>query len=180
MDGIAVQRPIVAGRSETTQRLGALFDAHHARLFRLARRLSHSREDALDLVQETFVRAAGSVDAIPDGASPEEAWLVRVLVNIQRDAWRRERVRVAHQVRTPALQAGEHPEPALIAASAVWQALTTLPPRRRAVVVLHELDGLPVRVIAMQLGVRAATVRWHLFRGRRELSAALGAAEERP
>ena len=50
-------------------RLGALFDAHHQRLFRLARRLSRSADDARDLVQETFLRAARRPASVPAGAS---------------------------------------------------------------------------------------------------------------
>src|SRR5713226_3263903 len=43
---------------DATERLGVLFDAHHGRLYRLARRLSPTVDDAKDLVQETFLRAA--------------------------------------------------------------------------------------------------------------------------
>src|ERR1051325_7275851 len=75
------------------ERLAALFDAHHARLYRLARRLVPTADDALDLVQETFLRAARHSSAIPAGSVDEEAWLVRVLVNIRRDQWRKRRVR---------------------------------------------------------------------------------------
>jgi len=52
-------------------RLGALFDAHHQRLFKLARRLSRNPDDARDIVQETFLRAARSPAAIPHGAPNE-------------------------------------------------------------------------------------------------------------
>jgi RNA polymerase sigma-70 factor, ECF subfamily len=55
----------------------------------------------------------------------------------------------------------------------VWRALDVLPPRRRAVVVMHELEELPVSNIASLLGISAITVRWHLSRGRRDLTRAL-------
>src|SRR5262245_31061847 len=74
-------------------RLAALFDAHHERLYRLARRLSGHADDARDLVQETFLRAAKSPESVPVGAASEEAWLVRVLINICRDGWRKRAVR---------------------------------------------------------------------------------------
>jgi DNA-directed RNA polymerase specialized sigma24 family protein len=38
-----------------SDRLASLFDIHHERLYRLARRLAPSKDDALDLVQETFL-----------------------------------------------------------------------------------------------------------------------------
>src|SRR5438093_5710636 len=80
--------------SDPTERLAALFDAH--RLYRLARRLASNAADARDLVQETFLRAAASPGAVPLGSANEEAWLVRVLVNIQRDQWRKAAVRKRH------------------------------------------------------------------------------------
>ena len=80
-------------------------------------------DDALDLVQETFLKATRAPRSIPSGLGDEEAWLV----------------------------------------------LDALPPRRRAVLVMHELEGLDVNDIASVLGITAITVRWHLSRGRREL-----------
>jgi RNA polymerase sigma factor (sigma-70 family) len=152
-------------------RLGILFDAHHQRLYRLARRLSSSADEASDLVQETFRRAARSPDSLPAGN--EEAWLVRVLVNIRRDEWRRTAARkrldpegTAHAARP---ESPDH-EAAFIARTMVWRALERLSPRRRAVLVLHELEGATVPAIAKLLGVTAVTVRWHLSRGRRELA----------
>ena len=52
-------------------------------------------EDARDLVQETFLRAARAPQRGADGASHEEAWLVRVLINVCRDRWRQAAVRHA-------------------------------------------------------------------------------------
>jgi DNA-directed RNA polymerase specialized sigma24 family protein len=41
------------------------------------------------------------------------------------------------------------------------------------VLVMHELEGVPVEVIARTLDVTAVTVRWHLSKGRRQLAAAI-------
>jgi len=165
--------------SDPAERLAALFDTHYARLYRLARRLARSPDDALDLVQETFLRAARSPKSIPVGVTNEEAWLVRVLINIRRDQWRK---KSAGDRLDKAAFGGSHlangsgdPESALIARTAVWQALDILPPRRRAVVVMYELEGLAIPAIASLLGISAITVRWHLSRGRRELAGALKA-----
>src|ERR1700733_9658308 len=78
------------------ERLTALFDVHYARLYRLARRLAPSTDDALDLVQETFLRAAQFPKSIPVGVTNEEAWLVRVLINIRRDQGRKRSLRDRH------------------------------------------------------------------------------------
>jgi RNA polymerase sigma-70 factor (ECF subfamily) len=166
------------------ERLGTLFDAHHQRLYRLARRLSRSADEARDLVQDTFLRAARAPRSVPTGPSAEEAWLVRVLVNLCRDRWRqtanRDRLRfrlgyggrVDRGTASIGIQSAD-PEAALVARSVVWAALATLDPRRRAVLVMHELDGVPVDVIARTLGVTSVTVRWHLSKGRRQLAAAI-------
>ena len=62
------------------------------------------------------------------------------------------------------------PESVLVARATVWKALQDLSPRRRAAIVLYELEGVTIRDIARLLGVSAVTVRWHLSRGRHELA----------
>lgn len=162
--------PVVAS-SNPADRLSALFDAHHARLYRLARRLAANADDALDLVQETFLKAARSSSAVPFGTAAEEAWLVRVLINIRRDQWRKAAVRKAHDSdarRVPTVHSD--PEATLMARAMVWRALDVLTPRRRAIVVMHEIEGMSVAAIASLLDISAITVRWHLSRGRRDLA----------
>ena len=101
----------------------------------------------------------------------EEAWLVRVLINIRRDEWRRAAVRKrsAAALRAGVANASPTQESALIAKHAVWRALDVLQPRRRAIVIMHELEGLSLPAIASLLGVSVMTVRWHLSMGRRDL-----------
>ena len=153
----------------SAERLATLFDAHYDRLYRLARRMVPTADDALDLVQETFLKAARASGSIPSGAAGEEAWLVRVLVNIRRDQWRKGAVRRRHHEKGRCVVESD-PEAALVAQAAVWSALDALRPRRRAILVMHELEGLDVNDIASVLGITAITVRWHLSRGRRELA----------
>jgi len=176
----------MAIEEQPADRVAALFDAHHQRLYRLARRLTSSADDALDLVQETFLRAAGAPGSVPSGSNREEAWLVRVLINVRRDQWRKAAVQKRHNEYTsrPSTQfqvESDHGS-AVIAKTTVWRALDMLPPRRRAVVVMHELEGLAISTIASQLGISAITVRWYLSGGRRDLTRVLtsghGAANE--
>src|SRR5258708_20965223 len=75
----------VALPDSRTDRLGALFDAHHDRLYRLARRLAPGVDDALDLVQETFLKAVRSPSSFPSGGVDEEAWLGPALANPRPD-----------------------------------------------------------------------------------------------
>jgi RNA polymerase sigma-70 factor, ECF subfamily len=164
------------------ERLAILFDGHYDRLYRLARRLTASTDDALDLVQETFLKAARHPRSIPVGFANEEAWLVRVLINIRRDQWRktltRNRFETTASGESLSAPSNGDIEAAFVARASVWRALDALSPRRRAIVVMHELEGLAIPAIASLLGISQITVRWHLSMGRRDLTSALKAHTE--
>lgn len=172
----------VAEIGGSVDQLAILFDDHYDRLYRLARRLTASADDALDLVQETFLKAARYPRSIPVGFASEEAWLVRVLINIRRDQWRRtlrrKRFEASESGKSLAAPANGDLEGALIARTSVWKALDELSPRRHAIVVMRELEGLSIPAIASLLGISQITVRWHLSMGRRELTTALKAFTE--
>ncbi len=160
-------------------RLGDLFDVHHQRLYRLARRLAGNAEEAQDLVQESFLRAARHARRLPSSDQGAEAWLVRTLVNLCRDRYRRGAVR--KRAADTVLATPPPPvdaEDRLVARAAVRTALTALDARRRAVVVLHELDGRPMRDVARLLGTSPVTARWHLSKARRQLAALLATTPE--
>src|SRR5580704_1538975 len=116
-ENIARALPVVVA-GNPVERLESLFDVHYDRLYRLARRLTASTDDALDLVQETFLKAARFPKSIPVGTTNEEAWLVRVLVNIRRDQWRKKSVRDRHDKTSfrdsDLASGGRSPEAALI------------------------------------------------------------------
>lgn len=173
--GIGSVEPLAREREEpvAAERLARLFEAHQARLYRLARRLSQDHEEARDLVQEAFLRAARNPGKVPREEPDGEAWLVRVLVNLCRDRHRRLQVRSAH---TPRPAPWADPSASSVARLVVEAALAELAPRRRAVVVMAELEGLAAAEIGRLLGVASVTVRWHLLAGRRQLAQLLGAA----
>ena len=164
---------------EPEDRLGLLFDEHHQRLYQLARRLTGSAEEARDLVQDCFLRAFRHPTRLPATDSGAEAWLVRILVNLCRDRHRRFQVRrrAAETVlaEAPPATGGEEP---LLARAAVRTALATLDARRRAVVVLHELEDRPIKEVARLLGIAPVTARWHLSKARRQLATVLAPHEE--
>lgn len=161
---------------ETPQeRLGRLFEAQHSRLFRLALRLAHDAEEARDLVQEAFLRVARRPQALPAGERDGEALLVRVLVNLCHDRHRRRAVRERGGAPPPALPSDAERE--TVARDAVRRALATLPARRRAVVVMAELEERTTDEIAALLGIARVTVRWHLAAGRKALRRYFGEEE---
>src|SRR5262245_24351990 len=129
-----------------TDRLAELFDSHQNRLFHLALRLCSDREEARDLVQETFPRAARH-----PGTVAGESWLVRTLVNLSRDRYRRLAVRARVREELSREQDRVDPEETHVARATVQAALARLAPRRRAAIVLHEIEGRPVREVARLL-----------------------------
>src|SRR5437764_8699278 len=68
-------------------------------VYRVARHLANSREDAEELVQETYVRAFRSWASFQPGTNLR-AWLLRILTNLNIDRGRR-------QQRAPQMQALE-------------------------------------------------------------------------
>jgi RNA polymerase sigma-70 factor (ECF subfamily) len=68
-------------------------------------------------------------------------------------------------------------EGAAVARATVRKALLRLPARRRAVIVLRELEGLDTGEVARTLGMSRVTVRWHLHAARKDLRRILGVGE---
>ena len=145
--------------------IGRLFDSQHARLHRLALRMTWGHDDALDLVQECFVRAMEA--RLPDDPLAAERWLTRVLVNLCHDRQRRGAVRRAHDgaPRRDVPAPAEDP----VMNAVVRDAVLALPVRQRAVVVLHEIEGRTLEEVAGLLGIAAVTARWHLHVALRSL-----------
>lgn len=149
------------------KRVDALFAAHRARLFGLALRMTAHRADSLDLLQETFVRALRHVHSLPDTSDGAEAWLVRVLVNLVRDRGRRRSVRGVPAQLPPTLSSDRSsPERVSVSRIQVRRALDVLDPRRRAILIMSDVEGLTSVEIGRQLDLAPGTVRWHLFRAR--------------
>lgn len=169
---VALDRTVV-GRDESAAdsvELGRLFDLYHRRLYALARRMGRDGEESHDLVQEAFLRAARNPERVPRRDGDAEAWLVRVLVNLCKDVRRRQRVRArfAWEVASETVNR-RSPESHSVARATVEAALASLPPRRRACLVLREMEGMSVREVAELMGLQQVTVRWHLAAARREL-----------
>jgi RNA polymerase sigma-70 factor, ECF subfamily len=131
-------------------------------------------QDAEDVVQEAFARAAVRWRRVSGYAVPE-AWVRRVAFNLAVSASRRSRrflaaaARVGPPREVPGLSADELD---LVAA------LGRLPQSYREVLVLHYLADLPVQEVAAELRVPVGTVSSRLARGRAALARALDDGEE--
>ncbi|GAA2257038.1 hypothetical protein GCM10010430_46090 [Kitasatospora cystarginea] len=155
-----------------------IVEAHSARVYRLAYRLTGNQHDAEDLTQEVFVRVFRSLSTYSPGTF--EGWLHRITTNLFLDmVRRRQRIRFDALAEDAAERlASREPSPAQHFSDThfdadVQHALDTLAPEFRAAVVLCDIEGLSYEEIAATLGVKLGTVRSRIHRGRSHLRTAL-------
>ena len=133
-------------------------------------------DDAADMVQEAFVSAWRELPRLRD-TDRWESWLRSILMNRCRNALRtrtrRPRLVLLDQDgRAAPRQMSHEPMRAVDDRWAMHDALETLRPEDRAVIVLHYLADLPLRQVASVLGLRLGTVKSRLNAGLRALRAA--------
>lgn len=131
---------------------------------------------AEDLTQDAFVRAW---DRLPSfrGDSAFGTWLHRLTVNVvlgdlrSRGRWREEALEETAEGEAPVAPPRELRTAPAHAGEAVdlERAVAALPPRARAVLVLHDIEGYRHREIAELLGVTDGTSKAQLSRARRLL-----------
>jgi RNA polymerase sigma-70 factor (ECF subfamily) len=155
--------------------LGALFDRHEARLFRHARRLLTSREDAKDAVAVAFFelwRKRESVRLVDGSPLP---WLLNAVSfsarNLERSGRRYRALLARTPVDAPVAEARAADE------SGVLAALKRLPAREQSVLVLTVLEGYPERAAADTLGIPLGTVKSRLARAKAKLRDELATIE---
>ncbi len=145
---------------------------HVDRLYRAAWALCGSREDAEDLVQETFVRVLARTRVLR--GDDELYYLMRVLRNTfltsRRTASRRPRtVATLEDVVAADPRPTGQPEHAL-EVSEVYAAIATLSEDFRLALVAVDVLGLSYREAAMALRTREATITTRLFRARKQVA----------
>ncbi|MGH7550295.1 MAG: sigma-70 family RNA polymerase sigma factor [Gemmatimonadota bacterium] len=172
-------------REECLSHLDALYGA--------ALRMTANRQDAEDLVQETFLKAIKNLHRYREGGTCK-AWLFRILTNTYIDRYRKARrspipVELDEEGTTglydrmvgPAGDAGTPPLDlqelddflGRFVADEVKRALDGLPEIFRSAIALRDIEGFSYQEIADMLEIPIGTVMSRLFRGRRLLQDAL-------
>jgi RNA polymerase sigma-70 factor (ECF subfamily) len=142
-------------------------------LYATALRITGRAEDALDIVQETFLRAYRTFDNFTLGTNPK-AWLFTILRSVSANRWRRQR---RQPVMVPLEDwesrfgplAEEGPPARDATSEEVSRALERLPEDFRLVVLLVDVEGLTYEEAAAALACPLGTVRSRLARARRAL-----------
>ncbi|HLK11750.1 MAG TPA: sigma-70 family RNA polymerase sigma factor [Candidatus Binatia bacterium] len=166
----------------------ALVERYQGKVAALALGMLRNREDALDVVQETFTRAYQSLDRFK-GDAGFYTWIYRIALNLCVDQQRRDarmpqvpvEVLPDQAERGPApvrLTTGEDDEPFARAHDAevgrrLRAAIAELTPEHRAVILLREVDGLSYEEISRVLQCPKGTVMSRLHYARRQLQVRL-------
>ncbi len=156
----------------------ALYRRHHRRVHGVIVRLvGQAGARAEDLTQEAFVRAW---QALPTFRfeSAVSTWLHRLAVNTALMELRARRSRPVADDDEDALESLSMPDTAgrAVLGRDLERAVATLPPRARAVLVLHDVEGWKHEEIAEELGMAVGSSKAQLHRARGLLRTRIGEA----
>lgn len=163
------QQLLVVRTGDPPEVLGRFFEAAFDAVYPyLARRCPGELTVAEDLTQETFVTAirtlrSGAVDHLTVG------WMVSAAQSRLIDHYRREARRSRHLRAVMTDVPVDQVEDGVVADERVLELLACLPASQRLDVVLHHLDGVPIREIAERTARSERAVESSLARARRTL-----------
>ena len=162
-----------------------LVEKYQRRTYAVALGIVQDRDDARDICQDAFLRVYRSLDRF-DGQSKFFTWLYRIVFNLAIDHLRRRRIRVTPlEEAERVLSADDHIDinPARKLNNdrlrqRLVEAMDTLSPAHRCVLVLREIEGLSYKEIAEVVDCSIGTVMSRLFHARKNLQRELGLERE--
>lgn len=166
----------MAGRQDA---FAEIMRRHRDPLYQMIKGYVGNPDDALDLVQDSFVSAYQGLDAY-DQARPMRAWLARIAINKCRDWWHRRAVRRSLFSGNPVPEEGTvaDPSPLLDRAAAdrqeldrLWQEIAELPKNLKEPLILQTIDGLSQAEVAAVLRTSEKAVETRIYRARKKLAA---------
>jgi RNA polymerase sigma-70 factor, ECF subfamily len=172
-----VREPELIARVIAGDRIAAreLYDAHAARVFRLAFRLTGDADLAREFTQDTFVRAFGQLGRFR-GDAALSTWLHRITVTVVANAMRkvrRFRERETDLEAASSLHADVTTDDPILR-HRIHAAIDALPEIYRTTVIMHDLEGYTHAEIGVVMNVAEGTCKSRLAMARAQLRAALG------
>ncbi|HEX6133894.1 MAG TPA: RNA polymerase sigma factor [Longimicrobiales bacterium] len=159
---------------------GRLVSRHMRRAFAVAYRILQHREDAEDVVQDSFIRALERIDQLQRGR-PFRPWLLRIVVNRALNFRRGRTLRLTEPIPDSAAAPGGAPDRSAERADLrahLSRALAALPEKQRTIVQLADLENLTSAEIGEIMELSDGTVRWHLHEARKALRLSLAPVRE--
>ncbi len=156
----------------------ALVIKYREAVYRIARRMLRSHEDASDVTQEVFIRVHRSLPRF-EARSTLKTWLYRITVNLALDRWARGSRYVLSGLRELEWEPSPEHDPATTVVGRelgrmIQAAVDDLPPRQRAMMQLRLYQDLPYADIARIMGCAEGTVKATMFAAMAKLRKALG------
>ena len=159
-----------------------LFERYHRRALALALGVVRHQDDALDVVQDAFIKAHKYLDKF-EGNSSFYTWLYRIVMNLAIDHLRKHRrvkpveldeTRIDNDGDDPLLPRilGGNPGRALLdkqIRARIDQALDQLSENHRSVLVMREMEGLSYEDMAQAMSCSKGTIMSRLFHARRNM-----------
>ena len=167
----------IAARDGDQLAFAAMMHRHKQWLYHFIRRYVADRDDAYDLLQESFVSAWAALGRY-DPERPLQAWLRRIALNKCRDRARRNAVRrAAAQLLSAAGLAADTASPQEDGSASALQrlesAIAALPRALKEPLVLTQLEGLSHREAGDFLGLNPKAVENRVYRAKKRLAALL-------
>ena len=173
---------VTQARQGDTAAFGELTERYQRNIFRLAQNITQNREDAEDVLQETFMKA---YEHLPDfaGNSKFYTWIVRIAVNEalmklrkrkwDKTVWLDEPVNVGEETVAREIAIWEdNPEQRYSKeelADILDKAVNSLAPAYRTVFVLRDIEELSTEETAKALDLTVPAVKSRLLRARLQL-----------
>jgi RNA polymerase sigma-70 factor (ECF subfamily) len=173
---------VVAAQSGDGHAFEILVERHERKIFSMAQRITRNREDAEDVVQQSFQKAFINLQKF-EGHSLFSTWLTRIAINEALMLLRRKRG--SHEVpieesstKTESalpldfLESAPNPEDSCLdreQEQILSAAFNKLRPGIRKAIELRELGELSTGETALVMGVSVAAVKGRVFHGRRKL-----------
>jgi RNA polymerase sigma-70 factor (ECF subfamily) len=173
---------VTAAESGRNQAFEVLVGRYQRRILRVALRFARIREDAEDIVQQTFQKVFVHLNQF-QGDSSLSTWMTRIAINEALVWLRRKRARpeVAIEDLGPMDETalpmdlpcpGPSPEESCLQRERrqiLFAAMNELKPGTRTVIELQELGGLSIEETARAMGLSVSAVKGRAFHGRRRL-----------
>jgi RNA polymerase sigma-70 factor (ECF subfamily) len=160
---------------------GILVGRYQDRIYSVAHNYVSNPDDAVDIAQETFVKAYSKLRSF-DASSAFYTWLYRIAINSAIDFLRRRKSRPADSldddrfttVGFEPVSVDPRSDPERVAVrheqtAALRGAIGTLSQKLRTALVLHDVEGLSQEEVAQMLSIPVGTVKSRVSRARTEL-----------
>ena len=148
----------------------SLVSTHYDFIYRTAYRWCGNGSDAEDVAQEVSIKLASAIASF-DGRSRFSSWLYRITLNAVRDMQRARSRRSRHVDAYAEVAPSEQPadQEASATGRQLWAAVRQLPEQQRDAVLLVYAEELSHADAAQVMGIKEATVSYHVHAARKTL-----------